>query len=1056
MTFEGKQSGPIAWMAHNAVAANLLMLSLLLGGALMMTRVKQEIFPAFELEIVNVVVPYPGASPAEVEQGIILAVEEAVRDVDDIKRVTAQASEGAGSVSIELIRGTPTDRALADIKAAVDRIRSFPEDAERPLVSLAAVRRDVISVVIYGEQGERVMRALADRVRDELLLNDHITSIDTAGVRNFEVSVEVPQSQLRSHNVGLSEIAQSIRRASVELPGGAVKTPKGEILLRTSERREAGREFENIVLMSGKDGMQLRLSDIATVRDGFEDTDESSTFNGKPAVMLTVYRVGEQRPLEIAETVKRYVTDNQSSLPPTVTMATLYDQSESYRSRMGLLGRNGIFGLLLVLFVLGLFLEIRLAFWVTAGMLVSMVGGFLLMPIVGASLNMISLMAFIITLGLVVDDAIVVGENIFDRRTKGEEPMTAAIRGAQEIAVPVVFSVLTTIVAFSPMLFITGTMGKFMWVIPIVVIGVLSISLVESLFVLPAHLAHLPRDATAPGLAFLQTQQRKVNRHLERFIQGFFRRVVEAAVNHRYLTVSIGVGILAITFALIAGGRINFVFLPRIEADSITVNAVLPFGAPVTETTKVKDRLVEAAIEVAEELGGLDKVTRGVFAQVGSSLSRRGPSRGGSGGAHRAGVSVFLVPSDQRGFATRDFAAKWREKVGEIAGVKSLGFTFSRGPSSGAAIDVELSHTDPRILDEAAARTASLLASFEGVKDIDAGYDEGKPQIDFRLKPAARTLGITELALGRQVRSAFYGAEALRQQRGRDEVRVMVRLPENERTSEGDLEALVVRSPTGGEIILGEAAEISRGRSYTGIKRVDGRRVVNVTADVDEKSANAEKILERFKSEVLPEVTSDFRGLAFSFEGGHRHRQEGLESLKNGSIVALIVIFILIAIPFRSYVQPLIVMSAIPFGIVGAVFGHLAMGFNLSLISLMGIVALGGVTVNDSLVLIVAINRFRTEGQSPFDSVVQGALRRFRPIILTSLTTFLGLAPMIFEPDYQARFLVPMALSLGYGILFATLVILLLVPAQYMIIEDIKRLLGVSTVVRPPQPSANQ
>ncbi len=1044
MSFRPKSTGPLAWMTRNSVAANLLMLALVVGGVMMGLRVKQEVFPEFDLDTISIAVPYPGASPSEVEQGIILAIEEAVRGVDGVKRVTSTANEGAATLMIELLLGADDDRALADVKTAVDRLTSLPEDAERPIVNLVTVRRQAIAVVVYGDLDEKVLRTWAERVRTDLLENPRITTIELDGVRPLEVSIEVPQAQLRAHDLTLEQIARTVRAASVELPGGGVKTDRGEILLRTTERRDLGLEFEDVVVKTSADGTQLRLGEIASIVDGFRDTDQSATYDGMPAARVTVYRVGDQTPIELADAVRAYVEEKRSELPPGLHLATWNDQSEAYRDRMGLLLNNGYLGLLLVFGVLGLFLEIRLAFWVTLGIPVSFLGSFMFLPLFDASVNMISLMAFIITLGMVVDDAIVVGENVYARRQAGEPPMAAAIHGVQEVAVPVIFSILTTVAAFSPLLFITGRMGKFMFVIPVIVISVLLLSLLESLLVLPAHLAHTRTESRFWLIRKIHGPQQGFSRLVERFIATVFQRVVRAAVEYRYLTIAWGVASLLVMVGLVAGGRVKNSFLPRIPSDQVVANVVMPFGANVRDTSAVKDRLERAAQEVIAELSQGQRAVRGMFATVGSGLSRRGPNESSGGTAsHLAGVEVFLVPSDERRFGAAEFAARWRARVGEIPGVKSMSFAFQTGPSSSKAIEVQLQHTDIAVLERAAAETARTLATFTGVKDIDDGFDLGKPQLDFKLRPAARTVGLTESELGRQMRSAFFGAEALRQQRGRDELRVMVRLPESERQSEGDVGALILRTPRGGEVPLAEAASVTRGRAYTKITRVDGRRVVTVTADVDEDVANTQEVVAKLRKDVMPKIAANYQGLGVSYEGQGRERAESMDSMFRGFMVALVVIYALLAIPFGSYFQPLIIMMAIPFGFVGAVMGHLFMGFDISLISMMGMIALSGVTVNDSLVLVVAINRLRDDGMELLDAIVTGSMTRFRPIILTSLTTFLGLTPMIFETSVQARFLIPMALSLGFGVLFSTFVILVMVPALYGALEDVRRLAGV-------------
>jgi len=1034
-----KTTGPIAWMAQNSVAANLLMVVLLVGGLLSLLQVKQEVFPAFDVDVITVSAAYPGASPDEIEKSITIAIEDAIREIEGIKKISSNSYEGRCSISAQLRNGANKERTLSEVKTAVDRIRSFPDEMERPKTNLVASKRNVISVIIYGDSSKHVLRALSDKVYNDLLSFESITTIGIKGLPSPEISVEVPQHNLRQHGLTLGTIARTIKNASVEMPGGGIKTNRGEILLRVTERRDFGREFEDIVVKSARDGSQVKLSSIAKVVDGFQDTDQSAMFNGQPAVRITIQRVGNQKPLEIAAAVKQYVKDIEDTLPPGISVTTWSDQSEVYRERIGLLTRNGILGLFFVLGVLGLVLDFRLAFWVTLGIPISFFGSLILFPAADASINMISMMAFIITLGMVVDDAIVVGENVFSQRKIQNDPHIASIAGTREVSVPVVFSILTTVSAFAPLFFVTGVMGKILWTVPFVVVSVLLLSLVESLLILPAHLAHTPLEPTNPFLIKLQGIPKTVNRRLDAFIENRYQPLLRKALLNKGLTIAIGVAGLMITVGLIGGGRIKITFLPKVPARRVQANLELPFGSSVKETMAVQQRMIVAAKKTAAGFKGDNNNVRGIYSVIGSRIRGGHVSvAGGNSGAHLAGVSVLLAPNGERNYDARQFSQRWRKNIGEIPGVKSLSFRFSRGPSGGDAINVQLSHPDTQTLEAAAYRTAELLRSFEGVRDINAGFDAGKPQLDFTIKPAAQTLGITESSLGRQVRSSFYGAEAIRQQRGRDELRVMVRLPREERSTLSDVEHLLIRSPGGGEIPLRDAANVHFGNSYTDIKRVNGRRSVNVTADVDEKKANAKIIADRFVKDVLPKIASEFPGILFGLEGEQKERKESIASMGRGGLVALMVIFALLAIPFRSYTQPLVIMTAIPFGLVGAVVGHLIMGYNLSLMSMFGLVALTGVTVNDSLILVVAINRFREQGHNLKDAVVMGGARRFRPIVLTSATTFLGLAPMIFETSSQARFLIPMALSLGFGILLATGVILLIVPALYLSLEQFK------------------
>ncbi|MCP4599724.1 MAG: efflux RND transporter permease subunit [Proteobacteria bacterium] len=1033
-------------MAGNPVAANLLLLFIVVGGLVSAFTIKQEVFPELEMDIIQISIPYPGASPTEVEQGIVLVVEEAVRGIDGVKKVSSTASEGFAMTMVQLEIDASATKSLTDIKNAIDRITSLPDDAERPTISQMSTQREVVSLVLYGNQDESTLRALAEKTRDKLLASEEITLVELFGVRRPEISIEVPSDELRTYGLTLEGVAMEIARESVDLPGGGVKTDGGEVLLRTKERRDVGSEFEEIELLSTKSGAKIRLGDVAQVVDGFADTDEAALFDGQPAAMIKVFRTGDQTPVDVAKAVKEHVEQLRGELPSGVGVAIWNDFSEIFEQRFELLLRNAFIGLGLVMFILGLLLEVRLAFWVTIGIPASFLGSLLMVPSYDVTINMLTLFAFILMLGMVVDDAIVVGENVYEYRRRGTPFLKASIQGAREVAMPVVFSVLTTLVAFTPMFFVPGFSGKMFRQIPAVVVSILVVSLVESLFILPAHLAHVGKDKKSGIIGRLTGFQQKVSRLFEWAIDKTYAPILKRALENRYLTIAIGVAILIVTIGTIAGGRIGFSFIPRIESDLITASAVLPFGTSVKETQALEKHLVRTAKQVIAANGG-DRILRGIYSQIGTPVVGMGPHASmaaKTGGSHLGTVQVLLEPTDKRNISAADFANDWRGRIGEVAGIESLTFSSELSPTGGAAIDVQLSHESMDVLKVAATDLAASLESYNGVHDIDDGFSSGKPSLDFKLKPAARSLGLSAMDLARQVRSAFFGAEAVRQQRGRDELRVMVRLPRVERRSEHDVEKLLIRSRDGGEIPITEAAEISRSLSYTEIKRVDGRRVVDVTADVDNQKTSSGKVQTALENEALPELTARYPGLGFTRAGQNQEMKESMTSLFLGWGVALVAMFGLLAVPLRSYSQPLfVVMAAIPFGVVGAVVGLAITGFDMSVIAVMGIVALSGVMVNSSLVLIHAANHIRESGKSAFDSIMAASMRRFRPIVLTSVTTFGGLAPMIFETSMQARFLIPMAVTLGFGVLLGTAVTLCIVPALYMVLEDVKNFLGI-------------
>ena len=1017
---DSEKKGAIAWMAGHSVTANLVMLVLLVGGIFLGFRIKKEIFPYFELDQVRISVPYPGASPQEVERGIILSIEEAVQGLEGVNEVRSSAREGSGTVTVEMIEGENLQRLAQDIQSEVDRIISFPEEAEEPQVVIVSRKRYVVSLALYGDQSEGVLREYAEYLRDRLLQDSNITQVELTGVRNYEISVEIPQNTLRTYNLTLEEVAQRIGRTSVELPGGAVKTPGGDVLVRVMERKDFGHEFGKIPVITANDGTQVLLEDIADIKDGFEETDNAATYNGKPTVMIEVFRVGDQTPVSVSSAVKNVLAEVNEQLPSGLSVMLRNDRSDIYRQRMGLLIKNGFMGLGLVFVLLALFLETRLAFWVALGIPISFLGSLLLLPTMDVSINMVSMFAFIVTLGIVVDDAIVVGENVYHHYQRGVPWLEAAVSGTREIATPVTFSVMTNMVAFLPMFFVPGILGKVFKQIPVVVISVFAISLIECFFILPAHVGH-QKPPKNGFFAWIHLRQQRFSKGFVRMVVHRYGPLLELALRWRYVTVSLGIAILLITVGYMKSGRLGFELFPKIESDYAMVTATLPFGTAFQKTEKVQQILVRAAQEVVAENGG-KALMEGIFANINDNTAE---------------VRIYLTPPDERPISTAEITERWRERVGGIPGLESILFeSDAGGPGRGAAITVELSHKNIDLLEKAASEVAEALGFYPNVTDINDGFAPGKQQVDFQIKPEARSLGLRSKEVARQIRHAYYGAEALRQQRGRNEIKVMVRFPKNERVSEYNLEEMILRTPTGSEIPLRYAVTINRGRAYTDINRRNGRRIVSVEADVRPRS-QAGQVLESLKSETLPAVQKKYSGLTFSFEGRQADRRESMESLMRGLLVALLVIFAMLAVPLNSYLQPVIIMSAVPFGIVGAVIGHLIMGYSLSVLSMFGVVALCGVVVNDSLVLIDFANRKERTGMSRRNAVHEAGIQRFRPIILTTLTTFGGLSPMIFETSRQARFLIPMALSLGYGILFATVITLILVPSLYLIMDDL-------------------
>lgn len=1041
-----EKQGILSWFASNHVAANLLMLLIVVAGLFSLHRTRLEVFPEMSLDMINIMVPYLGASPSDVEEGVCLRIEEAIAGVDGIKRMTSTAGEGMGSMLVEVSEFADVKEVLDDVKAEMDTIITFPKETEKPIISELKTRFKVISIVLYGDVSEQTLRTLADQIRDDITAKKNITHVTISGIRPYEISIEVSEENLRRYNLSFDQVTRAVRNSSLDIPAGSVKTSGGEILIRTKGQKYYGLEFEKVIVVTRNDGTQIRLSDIATVRDEFQDMDLSARFDGKRAAFIQVSRTGEQDAVDVARTVKEYIREKRNSLPVGMSLALWEDDTEFLKARLNLLKKNGYIGLILVFVCLTCFLNVRLAFWTTVGILISFLGAFWMMPQFGVTINMMSLFALIMVLGLVVDDAIVVGENIFSYRQQGLDRLDAAIKGVSEMCWPVIAAVLTTIIAFIPLAYTSGIMGKILRVLPIVVISVLSFSLVEALLILPAHLSS---KGGKPGKGIRRFTD-KINdftdRGLKSFVNGPFARFVERAVRWRYVTLAFGVAIFLTTVGVVAGGYIKFVFFDAIEADNVVALLRMPLGTPVEQTRAVAERIEAAAFDTIEEfdnkIGGDISLRKHIATTIGAhpTVGRGGPVQvdlGGGGQSHLAEVNIELLGAEDRDLSSTAVKNRWRELVGEVAGASSLKF-ISEFASTGDPINVELSHQNFDVLLAASEKLKGILRDYTGVGDIQDDFEPGKGELKLKLKDTGRMLGLTLYDLARQVRQGFYGDEVQRIQRGRDDIRVMVRYPETERRSLADVENMRIRLIDGTEIPFDTVAEVQYGRGYSAIKRIDRRRVVSVSADVDKTLANANVINRDLLAGALPELAHEFSGLQYRFAGEQREMNESLGSLKINFIIAMLAIYGLLAVQFKSYSQPAIIMSAIPFGIVGATIGHLLMGYNLGIMSMFGVVALSGVVVNDSLIMIDLINRERRSGIELSQVLRNCATRRFRPIMLTTVTTFFGLLPMIAERSLQARFLIPMAISLAFGVMFATCITLVLVPSLYMILEDIK------------------
>ncbi len=1026
----------IAWFTRNHVAANLLMITILLAGIFSMTaRIPLEVFPSFETDRISVSVSLRGATPEDVEQGVSIRIEEAVQDLEGVERITSSSSEGSGTVNIEVESGYDAREILSDVKSRVDAINTFPADAENPIVSLAQRKRDVITVTVSGDYGEKEIREFAEQVRDDLLRVPGLTQLEIDGVRDYEITIEVSQEALRQYQLSLNQVSTAIAASSLDVSAGNLRTQGGDILLRSKGQAYRKDDFSQIVIRTNIDGSIIRLRDIATINDGFEESPVRTRFNGKQAAFISVFRIGQQSAVEVADLVKDYISERQATLPVGYELSYWDDDSQIVKNRLNTLTSNAAQGGILVLALLTLFLRPSIAIWVFVGIPVSFMGAFIAMPFLGATINVMSLFGFILVLGIVVDDAIVTGENVYTHMRNAESGEQAAIAGTKEVATPVTFGILTTVAAFLPLAFIEGARGALFAQLPIVVIPVLLFSLIESKFVLPAHLKYVK-------LRNEKSKQNRLERWQQSFADGFesaiiryYQPMLHIALRNKSVTLMSFVAMFIVIIALVTSGWTRFVFFPRIPSETVRMNLTMPTGTPYEVTDRFINRISDAAYQLQQKHID-DETGESVILNILATTGGRG------GNANVGRVRFEIVPPEQRSYSvsSRQLLGEWRRAIGAIPGAESLTFRAEIGRSSDP-IDVRLSGNSLVTLKEASVTIKQHLATYPTVFDISDSLSNGKQELQIELTEQGKALGLTRNNISSQIRNAYFGAQVQRVQRGRDDVRVMVRLPLEERQSVATLEQILVQTPTGDSVPLAHVAKLIPGQSPSAINRIDRYRTANITADVEKDNTNMTTLQADLK-EYLDELVLQYPGMSHSLEGEAKEQRESFGSLKWGLIFVFFIIYCLLAIPFKSYWQPLAVMSIIPFGILGAVIGHWIMGMSLSIMSLLGMLALIGVVVNDSLVLVDFINKKRAEGQSLMEGVLTAGASRVRPVMLTSLTTFFGLMPLLFEKSTQAQFLIPMAVSLGFGILFATVITLVLVPVNYLILERIANIFG--------------
>lgn len=1018
--------GLIGWFATNHVAVNLLMFFIIGMGIWAAVMVKKESMPEFRFDVVTVTVPYLGAAPEEVDESVVVRIEEAIKNIQGIKEVRSTAADGYGQVRIELEEGFGLGALTDEVKLAVDAISTFPAETERPVIAKQIMRRGALNLQIYGSLNERAMKELAEQIRDEVTALPGISYAEIMGARPFEISVEVTEDTLRQYNLTLSDVAMAIRAWSLDLPGGTIRSPAGDIRLRTKGQAYTGAEFEEIVLVSHPDGTRITLADIATVRDEFAEVESYSFFDGERSFGINVMSSGDhENELEIARVVKRYVADRQVTLPEGVQLTHWADSTYYLTGHLNMMLGNMALGAVLVFVILGLFLHVKIASWVIVGLPVAFLGAFMMLPVVGVTINMMSLFAFILVLGIVVDDAIIIAESAHSYTEEHGYNLPNIVLGAQRVAVPATFGVLTTIMAFLPMLFVTGPTAAFNAAIGWVVIFCLLFSLVESKLILPSHLALMKSSRNArTGVAD------RVDRTLKRFIRNAYSPFLRKLIEYRYATLAFFIGLLILTAGMVMGGLARFVFFPEIDQPYVTASIELQDGAPETLIAEIISQMdadlrwlnEEAKAEFDTDID----VAEHLFAYI---------SNGKSGF-----LQVELNKNESRPLNAKEVEQRWRQKVGEIAGTKELRFSSGQHMGGGPPVSFALKGNDYRTVERAADELVAHLRTYDGLFEVESSADSGPEELKLSIKPEAEVLGVTLAALARQVRESFYGAEAQRIQRGDKEVKVMVRYPRTERSSVGNLERMWIRLPDGRELPFASVASYEISRGYNAIRRLDGQRTVSVTANADLGVIEPMAIVTQVSTGFLQDMLTRYPGVSFELAGSSLHERSSLFQMGYAFMAGLFGIYALMAIPLKSYLQPLIIMSVIPFGIIGAVVGHMILGLAISSLSVIGIIALAGVVVNDSLIMVDFVNKAVAAGAAPAAAALDAGKARFRAILLTSLTTFFGLIPIATESSETAQIVVPMAVSLAFGILFSTVITLILVPCLYNILDDFKSL----------------
>ncbi len=1021
----------IKFFTRYPVWTNVLLFSVLIFGVLMMKQMKYSFFPEIPPNIINIQVVYPGASPEEMEEGVVLKIEEQLDGLEGVERVTSLSRENTATITVEVLKGYETDKVLTDVKNAIDRINSFPVDMEKPIVFEQKMRTRALSIVLYGNADRFNLKYIADDFRDDLIALEEISQVTITGLPKLEISIEVSEADLRRYHIRLDEIAAAVRKANVNISGGKFDTPDEEILIRAYGRRYYPQELRGIVIRGKSGGDIVKLGDLATIRERWEDSPEKTYFNSKPAVILNVDKTITEDIIAVEQQARK-VIEKFNAKETGVKAEILDNRTIPLKQRISLLLNNGMIGLLLVVLSLTFFMNLRLSLWVSLGIPFAFAGMFIVISWVGITINVISLFGMIIVVGILVDDAIVVGENIYSHYESGKSAFRSAIDGTIEVLPAVSTSILTTIIAFMPFFFLDGFFGKFIWQMALVVIASLIFSLVESMLILPAHLAH------SKGL-HPHKEDKPIRKRIEKFISwltnDFYAPLLDWSMKNKWITVSIPLAFTLAVVGLVKGGIIRSTFFPFIDGDTLPVNISFNPGTQEYVTDSTLANIERLAAEVNREYRAKREDGKDLFL---SAKREIGKNDFGEIGAHAGKVTFQLLDGEERNLDSYILANSLREKIGEIEDINKL--SVGRTNMFGKPVSISLLGTDIATLKYAKELFKDKLREMPELKDVTDSDVEGLRELNIKLKPRALALGFSLADIAGKIRDGFFGREVQRLQRGRDEIRVWVRYKDSDRTSIDALRKMRILTPTGQSYPLGELAEFHIDRGIITISHLNRQREIKIEADLVDQEDDLPEILSYIKTNIEPEILAYAPGVRTSYEGQSRFQKKIKNSALKSVPIALIGIVVIMILVFRSYLQSVLVFSLIPFGILGAYVGHGLHGIPVNILSVYGLIALAGIVVNDSIVFIDQINRNLKRGLSVHEAVHKAGVSRLRPILLTTFTTVLGLAPLILETSKQAQFLIPMAVSVAYGLLIGTFLILIVLPSSYLVMNKFRRI----------------